>query len=1802
VALYHFSAKILSRSSRNTVRAIAYRAGCKLYDERTGQTFNYEDKAVQHVELVLPQDAPSWAVEIQTLITEDRRKGVQACVDIVEVAEKRTDAQVWREFEFSLHRELTEEQNMTLAREFVQDQLCGRGMAAQMNFHFDVDEETAETNPHCHVVVTTRRLAKEGLSEKKELEWDKKSLLFELREQWANYSNFYLKLFGHDVQIDHRSNKERGIEMEPQHKRGRNVIEQEERAKAAGAKGAEREKELANNKSKNDVVDPLESDKDENFDKTSPVTDKMKAFHDAQLRNLYRIIRNPDMVLDIVTKHHATFMWGDVQKKLHQYVDNPHLFERLEAKLQQSSELVFLRKEGIKDFSGTPREEAIYTTRSMLKVEISLIEKAEELGRSKTHSVRKKHVESAIAKANEKFANEKLKKHGGLSQDQVKAIHHLVDEGQVKCVMGIAGAGKSTALGVCHEIWKAEGYVVYGLAPTGKASQNLEGSSLEDNGIPSTTLHKFLKSFKEGRCQYNSKSILVLDEAGMVDVERFEKLLSAVKKLGVKLIVVGDGAQLQPVEAGPAFRLVTEKLGRSELNTVIRQKEAWQKEATVLFGQQKTNEAIQRYAAKGCVHIIEEKLPALKDVLKNKDYENLVHLYETSHRVSSLIYREMARDVQKDFPELRNLYSQIKKHEDFKRYIDWKSRERDAADAILCNAKVCRPILEERAVDPLKIALLFKDKRDTPLIQHQKARETLKKCGLDHLIGVEKQRGQGVEVRQEAKEALIKEWHRIFKKAPEKSSLILAYSNKDVNDLNGSARALLKKSGHLSKEEFTYTTKKEVEDDFGRKAILKEEKEFSKGDRIVFTRNTYGLGVKNGSMGTIIDLNNSKVRVKLDEGKEISFAPKLNPYFTQGWAVTIHKSQGTTIDQTYVLASFEMSQNLAYVAMTRHRDGVKVFGSSLDFWRSETLPQVLAKSGEKLSAADYIDANSLTKLMVQDDHLLTKIFDRIASELDAMGTVSKKAFWQVADHFLGVNREKEIRMASDSIREEVRAEKLLKKEKSEDKSEIMSKTKSRSLSQRYSGSLQAEEPYRYQYQYQSQLQSQLQPQLQSHPQSLEQRASTTLEPFHYQDLKKTKVFQEQKATKNETVSPFETRLSEMNLSGASPSEASLSFLENTDKSITIPKRALTQKPAFPNKEVVENALKENIADFADHVFASIGEDFHKSSSSATQRRYGKNGHISVNLRTGGWINFKDSELSGGPLHMLTKLKGLSFKEALEYGAHWARLSPEQHSPQKKSFDTFHAQKVEKETLAKESEVKEVQQKIKWAQNLWSKGHPIQGTIAERYLKEHRKIDGKLPQDFRYLPNVKVAGEQSVGKSYPCLMVAARSNTGDITAVQLTFLDPKTANKANIPVQKRSYGLLKGSAVTVQAGKDSNHLFIAEGIETTLSLKESRLQGTIKASLGLANIGRIEPQNANTHIVICGDHDDPKSPAAKSLQKSVHALQERGFKVSVIKPDTLGEDFNDVLKKQGPEGIREIIKQSVPQALIQPSVITKEASASFQEVFNQIAKSCEKILYEYIAKENISMTSELKERIPLQADWGANCIFYAHILNGTTPTEKETKQFLARAKYELDRIPHIKEKLTDEWQKRGNFNEKKDPLLIHMIAERQASIEGRLFFEAKQEGLKPPLNISQLAEAEFKAHRAEANILTQKLTTQYSLSKNAATECAKNMLRYQETHGTKPTNTQMTAMAEIAHKIEEKFPDSFEKDVGSHNLLYLRRMNADSMFRERCYENRHTISHEQDMIKMQEKALMEVQKQRIEQEISKQKEKDFSLSM
>lgn len=1464
MAIFHLNAKMLSRSNGNCARSLAYRAGCKLEDCKTMESFDYRHKGVHQVELILPQDAPQWAKEMQILIAEDRERGVQAFSDLAEKHEKRIDGQVYREFEFALQRELTDEQNMALAQEFLQDQVAGRGIAVLANFHMDVDSNTGERKPHCHAVCLTRQMEQGGLipalSSMKDRRWEKKALIQELREQLAAYTNFHLKLNGHDVRVDHRSYEEQGLDIEPQPKQGQKA---QARERKLGREG-------------------------ESFLERQPLTDKGQAFRDVQLRNLYRIVRKPEVVFDIVTRNHCTFMWGDVQKVLHRYVDSPELFQRLESRLKGSSELLILQpgsvsSESTRDDVGGVEDRAIYTTHSLLQSEKELIKMAEALSTAKSHAVLQESLEQGLS-----IVQAKMQERGhSLSSDQDKAIRHLVAEGQLKCIVGYAGAGKTMALEACREIWETDGYHVYGFAPTGRAAKNLE-----DSRIPSQTLHKFLKSFEEGRCQYNPKSVLVLDEGGMVDEERFQTFLSAVKTLGVKAVVIGDEAQLQPIEAGPAFRIVTTRIGVARLVEIVRQKEEWQREATVLFGKQDTEKAIQTYQAQRHVHIVEEVLP------QGNTPEEVLKRYEMTARTSGLIFREIMRESQlsegdQPLEGVRPL-NPISAHVDYKKFEAYREIQKDAGGEILKHAEIYKPYLEARRLDPMEMARLFVDKRQDKLSQYKDATDILRKKKLDQLIGIQKAREaephrgtppqgvaphHGVDVRTAAKQSLIEHWKRVYGENPDKSIAIMAYSNRDVRDLNELARAHLKAEGKIGGQEFTYTITREIEDDFGRKTQLKEEREFAAGDRIVFTRNKYDLGVTNGSMGTVLSLDTNKMEVELDGGKKMTFPPRMFPSFDQGWAITIHKSQGTTVDQSFVLASHEMNQNLAYVAMTRHREDVHVYGSSLDFWRTEKVADILSKSGDKLGAADYLDATSLETLMKEEDKFLDRLFMRLSDELHAMGAVSRQAFTKVANTFFGRKSEQDLhlRMAATVLREEQRAETLFAKDAGKHQS------------------------------------------FQTEPETVfETRAKTASAVVleHALDFKHQ--------TEGEILPRGEA------------------ISQNSDPQDLI-SRGLTSQEVRPFIEAkdVEEALKQNMGSFADDVFASLGEPLHKGASSATQRRYGKNGHISVNLRTGAWINFKDSDLSGGPLHMLTKLKGMSFKEALDYGAIWSGQTEllkekvslyEEGSHREHSSSLTHmAQKESIDFSQKEREGQEEAEKkarIEKAQALWAKGEPMKDTLAHRYLKEHRGIERSPPLNLRYLSSFQDVG---TGMSFPCLMAAVRSPTRELTAVQLTFLNPETGGKADLPVQKKSFGVIKGSFVTLQEGLRTSPVWVAEGIETALSLREVNASDTIVASLGLSNLKHLvsdvshEKSPANDflhdrtshvglsqHIIVCADHDEPGSVAAQSLEKSVSSLEEKGALVTVIKSKGLHEDFNDVLRSRGCEGIRSYVEAARTQ--------------------------------------------------------------------------------------------------------------------------------------------------------------------------------------------------------------------------------------------------------------------------------------------------
>ena len=126
-------------------------------------------------------------------------------------------------------------------------------------------------------------------------------------------------------------------------------------------------------------------------------------------------------------------------------------------------------------------------------------------------------------------------------------------------------------LGAAREAWERQGFTVYGMALAGKASEGI----YESAGIKSDTIYKSLIEIQEQRLKLNSKSIILVDEAGMVGTEVTNKLVKLAVKSKARLVLVGDNRQLQPIEAGGAFQAIAKEVGEVKLIKIKRQKEAW---------------------------------------------------------------------------------------------------------------------------------------------------------------------------------------------------------------------------------------------------------------------------------------------------------------------------------------------------------------------------------------------------------------------------------------------------------------------------------------------------------------------------------------------------------------------------------------------------------------------------------------------------------------------------------------------------------------------------------------------------------------------------------------------------------------------------------------------------------------------------------------------------------------------------------------------------------------------------------------------------------------------------------------------------------------------------------------------------------------------------------------------------------------------------------------------------------------------------------------------------------------------------
>ena len=225
--------------------------------------------------------------------------------------------------------------------------------------------------------------------------------------------------------------------------------------------------------------------------------------------------------------------------------------------------------------------------------------------------------------------------------------------------------------------------------------------------------------------------------------------------------------------------------------------------------------------------------------------------------------------------------------------------------------------------------------------------------------------------RAEARADIVRDYMADLTDRPEGSRVAMAHRRVDVHALNEDIRAALKQAGHFEQGGQGSGDPGHGEapkEDMAERMFATQngQRAFAAGDRIVFLENNRDLGVKNGMLGTVTEVEDGRLVAALDgkgrDGEARVVAVTVADYaaFDHGYATTIHKTQGATVDQAFVLASGTMDRHLTYVAMTRHREEVRLYAAREEFKgrgaeRSamEALAARLSRDGSKETTLDY---------------------------------------------------------------------------------------------------------------------------------------------------------------------------------------------------------------------------------------------------------------------------------------------------------------------------------------------------------------------------------------------------------------------------------------------------------------------------------------------------------------------------------------------------------------------------------------------------------------------------------------------------------------------------------------------------------------------------------------------------------------------------------------------------------------------------------------------------------------------------------
>ena len=459
-----------------------------------------------------------------------------------EAAERRKDAQVAREIVLALpaNAELSTEDRIALARSFAEQHFVAKGVAVQLDVHapHEGESESERANWHAHLLITTRRLEGARFAARKARDLDP-----EVRHAAGGRAVVADGEVWGELWRDHQNRyfieQGLGIRVDP-----------------AAAHAQEHIGPVRMRKAGSEIVERAEIIRQANE----------------------AAARDPEQVLATLTRRNATFSERDLDRHLSKHITDDSERAATKAAVLGHAETLALYDRD----SGEAAER--YTTKTVRAQEQTALADAAVVAHRRHRALPPAAIGAAVASRS-------------LRPDQRQAFDHAVDAGGLKIIEGRAGTGKSYSLAAIRDAHEQAARRVIGLAPTNAVAQDLKS----DGFTEASTVHAELFRLKNGRTNWDRRTVVVVDEAAMLDSRVTSELLAEARQSGAKVILAGDDRQLASIERGGLFTALRERHGAAEITEITRQRADWQRGAARDLAEGRFGEAVAAFDRAGAI-------------------------------------------------------------------------------------------------------------------------------------------------------------------------------------------------------------------------------------------------------------------------------------------------------------------------------------------------------------------------------------------------------------------------------------------------------------------------------------------------------------------------------------------------------------------------------------------------------------------------------------------------------------------------------------------------------------------------------------------------------------------------------------------------------------------------------------------------------------------------------------------------------------------------------------------------------------------------------------------------------------------------------------------------------------------------------------------------------------------------------------------------------------------------------------------------------------------------------------------------